>query len=77
MAKTTYSVICLGAKFEGRCVKCKQPTGKRSFELADTILLRGPDGYAVAHPMCVGITTKSAVGGGRKIRGALPETISA
>lgn len=73
----TYSVLGLGAKFEGRCVKCRQPTGKRSFELADTILLRGPDGkFAVAHPTCVGIATKSAVSGDRKIRGALPETIS-
>lgn len=80
--KKKYLVLGLGAKYSGRCVGCKQATGSREFELADTILLRDPalsdtdkGRFAVAHPLCIGIQTKSAVGGGRKIRGLLPESV--
>lgn len=73
----SYKVLGLGAKFGGRCVRCGQDTGSRSFELADTLLLKGASGYAVAHPLCVGVATKHAVGGGTKVRGSLPATIEA
>jgi hypothetical protein len=76
MASVIYTVIGLGVKFSDRCVKCRQPTGTRSFELADTILLRDPASkFDVAHPSCIGITTKGKVGGGRALRGLLPETV--
>lgn len=76
MPALIYTVVGLGAKFGGRCVKCQQPTGSRSFELADTILLRDPDSkFAVAHPLCIGITTKGKIGGDRAVRGLLPVTV--
>lgn len=72
-----YDVLGLGAKYAGRCIKCKRGTGERHFELANTFLLRAQDGkFAVAHPECIGAHTKSAVGGGRKVVHA-PETVDA
>ncbi len=64
---TTWTVNRLGVKFAGRCVVCESQTGDRSFELADTLLLRAGSRWGVAHPRCAGVRTKGCVGGGRAI----------
>lgn len=65
---TTYKIVSLGAKFPGSCVCCGEQTGSRPFELADTLLVKSPEGkFGVAHPTCAGVKTKGGIGGGRKI----------
>jgi hypothetical protein len=71
-----YSIIGLGVKFGGKCVCCGRDTGSRDFERADTLLLRSPGGFAVAHPRCAGVETKSAVGGGRVVKNNVSEVVA-
>jgi hypothetical protein len=67
---TTYSVIGT-PRYNGRCTRCSREA--RYFE---AVLLRAPDGkFAVAHASCVGVRTKSKIGGGRVIVSG-PDTIT-
>lgn len=64
-----YKVLGLGAKFNGKCVKCGSDTGAKDFEKAQTLLLKDDNGkFAVAHGRCCGKIT-SKVSGGKTFSG--------
>ena len=65
--QTSIKIVGLGVKFGGMCVCCNRETGNRDFEKADTLLVKQDDKFAVAHPICMNVRTKSKIGGGRKI----------
>lgn len=56
--------IYLGAKYGGKCAVCGAPTGDRDFEKARTCVGKADGKFVVAHPKCVGWTTKNKIGGG-------------
>lgn len=73
--RRTYTVVKLGVKYAGPCVKCGTRTGERPFELEKTILLKGEDmTYAVAHAACLGVRVRHRVQGG--VAANLPSEIT-
>ena len=91
MMAQEWTVDGLGAKRAGQCVVCGRRAGVKAWELADCLALSREDRVVVdtegledvrivrglAHASCAGVATKGAIGGGRKPRGPLPDTITA